>query len=640
MFPALTLTPLTHSRKATIMYTPPLAPGNDGPKAKRSTIFIFVPLMFVLGITLPILVFLAVMQSTGWNAPQFGSNAGFASVTGTSSRVILYASPSSKTFFSSIGGNYDTLLVPWRLYFSSRKLDFKEINEVTQLQKLKEGVLILPSAVALSNDERAAIAAFRASGGSLLTTWATGTRNDKGEWAGWQFLGNLGVKTTGELPATAEANHLTLTGESPVSKTLLAGQRVWMTQNSEALLRFSGEMIAGRFMNWARVTDDARRGEGAVIFSESTEASARAVSYAFSENAWESHPLAIYGLLDDSIQWLQHVPVVVRAAWPDAKRAAQIIEMDTEEGFANALPFAAMMQTLNYRPTFYVLTSVAKLFPEVLAKLARDFEVGYHADTHEGFKGQPADVQEKRIKTMRADIDSMLVDTRGMTGFRAPTESYDATTEQLLQKYGIRHHTADPSRAENRLPLFAKLEGVEPADALLILPRTQRDDINLYWEKLTPEQTTKALVDDFDLTVESGALGLLSVHSQNFNPDSVLTKAMPGFIEHIKENRASVWLASAGQITDWWRDRERFKVSSAHVGKRVDIDITISGLKPVSGASLTIMLPQKGAIATVKSLKTGLPKPTVSRIDDYRSAVVFEHLKPGNYAYQATFSNQ
>ena len=620
-----------------------LKPTDDPVEEVRPSAFnigILVPLMVILGVTLPIMVYLGVMESSGWNLPVMGSNAIFSEVTQTSKGVTLYTSPSTKNYFAGIGGNYDTLVVPWRHYFSNRKLAFNEEQDVAQLRKLKDGVLILPSTVSLSEEERLAIASFRARGGSILTTWATGTRNGKGDWEGWQFLDALGVKMTGEIASTTEVNHLTLTGESPVSKTLLAGQRIWMSKTSESLLRFKGEMIAGRFMNWARVTDDERRGEGAIVFSEVDMTAARSVSYAFSESAWESHPLAMYDLLDDSIQWLQHEPVVVRAAWPNAKRAAQIIEMDTEEGFANALTFAAMIQAIDYRPTFYVLTSVAKIFPEVLAKLARDFEVGYHADTHEGFKGQSADVQEKRIKAMRADVDAMLIDTKGMTGFRAPTESYDATTEQLLQKHGIRHHTADPGRIEFRLPVFAKMEGVELADTLVVLPRTQRDDINLYGEKLTPEQTTKALTDDFDLTAETGALGLLSVHSQNFNTDSALTKAMPGFIAHIKENRAPVWLASAGQVTDWWRDHERFKVLSTYIGKRVNIDITIAGNKPVFGASLIVMLPQKGVVATVKSLKTGLPKPTVSRIDDYRSAVVFESLRPGNYSYQATFSKK
>jgi peptidoglycan/xylan/chitin deacetylase (PgdA/CDA1 family) len=600
---------------------------------------VLVPLMVILGLTLPIIVYVGLMQFSGWSAPMVGVNAAFSSVTGASSRILLYASPGTKSYFAGIGGNYDTLLVPWRSYFSTRKWSVTEIEETKPLQSLKDGVLILPSAVSLNADERSDILAFRDRGGSILTTWATGSRNANGTWEGWQFLDALGVKMVGEIPAAAEVNHLVLTGESPVSNTLLSGQRVWMSKTTEALLRFEGQRIAGRFMNWGRVVDDERRTEGAIVYSESTARSARAVSYAFAETAWESHPLDIYDLLDDSIRWLSHEPVAVRAAWPKGIRASQLIEMDTEEGFANALTFASMMQALDYRATFYVLTSVAKGFPEILARLARDFEVGYHADVHVGFKGQPGDVQEKRILGMQADLDALLMDSKGITGFRAPTESYDETTELLLQKHGIRHHTADPGRSNSRLPLIAKLEDESDKDVLVVLPRTQRDDINLYKENLTPEQTTKALIDDFDLTADIGSLGVLSVHSQNFGENSALVQAMPGFLAHVKQHRDLVWMASASQIADWWRGRERVKLNARYSGKRLDVDVSVIGQDPVFDSALVVMLPQKGVSVIVQSVKVGQPSPVVSRIDDFRSAVTFSKLKPGNYAYQVTFSN-
>ena len=600
---------------------------------------LIVPLMVVLGLTVPIIVYVGLMQFSGWGAPVMGVNAIFSSVTSPSSRVYLYASPGTKAYFAGIGGNYETLLVPWRAYFSTRKMEVREIAETKPLQSLRDGVLILPSAVSLNTEERSDILAFRARGGSILTTWATGTRNGSGVWEGWQFLDSLGVKMVGEVPTTAEANHLVLTGESPVSNGLPSGQRVWMSKTSEALLRFEGQQVAGRLMNWGRVVDDTRRADGAIVFSESNVRAARAVSYAFSESAWESHPLDIYDVLDDSIRWLSHEPVAVRATWPKAQRAAQLIEMDTEEGFANALTFASMMQSIDYPATFYVLTSVAKGFPEILARLARDFEVGYHADVHDGFKGQSAALQEKRIIGMRADLEAMLTDTKDFTGFRAPTESYDQTTELLLRKHGLRHHTADPGRTESRLPIIAKLDDESDKESLVVLPRTQRDDINLYWEKLTSEQTTKALIDDFDLTAEIGSLGILSVHSQNFGENSILVKAMPGFLEHLKLRRGAVWMASASQIADWWRNRERFKLSSKHTGKRIDVEVSIVAKDAVSDAAIVIMLPQKGVSAIVKSVKVGQPMPVISRIDDFRSAVHFPKLQPGNYAYQVTFSN-
>ena len=598
----------------------------------------YIPFMIIVGLLVPVMIYLAVMKAMGWQVSILDANGVLSYAAPTRENMTLYASSNTETYFKGIGGNYETLLVPWRNYFVNRKTGFKEIKSAAELVKQKAGVLILPSALSLSAEERTEIQAYQAKGGSILSTWATGTRNGKGEWEGWQFLESMGVKILGEIPVTEDARNLTLTGESPVSHSLPAGQRIWMDKTSEPLLRVKGDMVAARFMDFARVVDETRRAEGAVVYSEPKGGLIRTAYFAFAESSWESHPLAAYNLIDDTIQWLQREPALVRASWPNGKAAAQVIEMDTEQGFPNASPFAAMMQLLDYRATFYVLTSVGKLFPDVLTRLARDFEVGYHADVHDSFKGQPASVQAERIQIMKAEMASVVPDISRMTGFRAPTEGYDTTTELLLQKAGIRHHTADPARSDARLPLIAKQDNVATEDALVVLPRTQRDDINLTKQNLSVEQTQAELIDDFNLVVDTGALGLLSVHSQNFSPDGTLAKAMPGFLEHLKTRRAQIWLASAGQVADWWRNRERFKLSYANSNKRLEFNITITGATPLSGATVIAMLPQKGFLPEVESLKIGMPKPVVSKIDDYRAAVVFGSLPPGNYAYQMTFS--
>lgn len=599
----------------------------------------YLPSMMLLSVAVSALIYLTVMQLLGWRTPVFGVNAGLTYSASASSNVVLYASPNTRTYLTGIGGNYDNLLIPWRGYFSNRKRAYTEATDIAQVRKLKEGVLVLPSAMSLNEEERAEILAFRLRGGAVLSTWATGTRNSQGGWEGWQFLERLGLKMLGEIPANTDGLHLILNGESPVSHSHPAGQRIGINKTSEALLRFQGEMVAGRFMNWARIEDEARRGEGAIIFSEASAALGRVAFFAFAESVWESRPIAAYDLIDNTIQWLQREPAVVLAAWPNGKRAAQVIEMDTEDGFVNALLFAAMMKSLDYPATFYLLTSVAKLFPDVVAQLAKSFEIGYHGDVHDSFKDQSIQQQEQRIRSMQSDLQALLPDTKGVTGFRAPTEGYDTTTELLLQKFGIRHHTGDPSRTEGRIPFLVKLEGVAKENTLVFLPRTQRDDINLYRESLSAEQITQALINDFDLVVEHGALGLLSIHSQNFKKESPLVKAMPGFLVHMKQRNAEVWVATAGEVADWWHDRERFKLSATNSGRRLEFNMTVTGDKPVKGASLVIMLPQKGVTATVQSTKINGLSPTIAKIDDYRVSVTFDTLAPGNYVYQATFAH-
>lgn len=610
---------------------------------RRSRISIFkrfgayLPLLVVMGLGVPALVYLSLMQTLGWNVPVITMNGVVVFPPGGSKKLLLYASPASKAYFTQIGGNYETLLVPWRNYFSNRKLGYQELQSPAQLQDYKNGVLILPSAAALTDEERAEVQSFRSRGGAVLATWATGSRNGKGEWAGWEFLESMGTRVVGEIPAKDGTDHLILNGESPVTHKQPAGQRIGLTRTSETLLRVKGEMIAGRFMNWARISDAERLGEGAIVFSEPTPGASRTAFFAFAESVWEARPFLMYDVIDDTLQWLKREPAIMRAAWPNGRRAAQIMEMDTEEGFPNALVFASLMKEIDYRATFYVLTSLGRRHPEVLAELARHFEIGYHADVHESFKGQPPKLQEQRIQIMQTEMATVIPDTKDITGFRAPYEGYDGATEQLLHKFGIRHHVADPSRSEARLPLVVKMKDVEPQDALIVLPRTQRDDINLAGPQMTVAQTTSALIEDFNLVLDNGALGLLSVHSQNYQPESTLAKAMPAFTDHLKQYRAQIWLASSGQVASWWREREQVRLSSSTPGKRLEFDITVNGKKPVSGASAIVMLPKKGLLPLVQPMKTGMPKPTVTRIDDYRAAIVFDALKPGNYSYQVTF---
>lgn len=596
---------------------------------------LYFPSFIILGIAVPVIVYLSVMQAIGWRLPQVGLNGAIAITTPTDKNMLLYASPTTTAYLAANGGKYENILVPWRSYFKDRRMPMTELHEIDKLKAFKDGVLILPSAVALDTEERAQIAAFRNRGGSILTTWATGARYDKGEWAGWKFLDSLGTKMLGEIPAEPETSNLILTGESPVSHSQLSGQRIWMSKTAERPLRLKGEMIGARIMDWARTADDQRRGEGAVVYTEI--GISRSASYAFSESAWESHPASTYLLIDDTLKWLQRDTSMVLAAWPNGKSAAQIIEMDTEQGFPNALNFAAMMRGLDYRATFYVLTSVAKQYKNVLQTLAKDFDIGYHAEVHNGFKGQSAAIQDNRIKTMKADMASMLSDTRAITGFRAPLESYDATTEVMLRKYGIQHHAVDPERTEFRLPSFARAEGAEPDDALVLLPRTQRDDINMTGEKMGVEQVARALVDDLDTAIDTGALGFLSVHSQNFAPNSDLQLAMPKLIEQLKRRKAQVWLASSTQVADWWRQRNHVKLKTTPTGKRLEFEISVTGDTPVAGATLVVMLPERENLPTIDSLKVGSPVPTVVRLDDYRAAVIFSSLNPGNYAYKGTF---
>lgn len=565
--------------------------------------------------------------------------------------VHLYISPTTQAFFPTVGGDYDVMLKPWRDFFARRAMAVREIAGAAELAAVRGGTLVIPSAVALDEAERKALLGYRNAGGSILATWATGARDGKGEWLGHGFLGELfGVKVAGEVPPEGAQRFLIPFGDSPVTHSLPAGKRIWLGRPPERLLRLEGAgREAARFMDWTRDAVDASATGAAILFDEAPAARGRGrwVLFGFAETVWNTALADVEAAAADALEWLGRAPAAWLGAWPGAHAAAQIIEMDTEQGFPNAEPFAGMMEGIDAAATFYCLTSVAVKYPDVVRDLARRHEIAYHAEIHVGFKDQPQAEQERRLDRMIADMKGILPDTSGVDGFRAPTEGYDATTEALLRQRGIRHHVTDPSATDARLPFIVPGTEGSPAGAFVVIPRTQRDDINYLRDKAEPQQVARALVREFDSNLEMGGLGMLSIHSQNFGdpaqPEriletSVMTRALPPLLRHARERRDAVWLAPAGQVAAWWRQRQRVGVTATGAGARLDVQVSVAaGGGPVERVTVFVSHPAADARAVVRAVSGASPAPQVRPVDRFRSALVFDRLPPAIHRYSVSF---
>ena len=105
-----------------------------------------------------------------------------------------------------------------------------------------------------SNLERQAIVDFRARGGSVLATWATGVRGGSGAWLGFGFLERaLDTKVVGTTASEKDDNFLMPRGELPVTHSLPAGHRIWTERVPEWLpLRLAAVNPAVHIMDWSR----------------------------------------------------------------------------------------------------------------------------------------------------------------------------------------------------------------------------------------------------------------------------------------------------------------------------------------------------------------------------------------------------
>lgn len=557
--------------------------------------------------------------------------------------IVLYASPNTRRYLASVGGNYEVLLKPWRNLLVQAHIPFNEMTALSGTATSLNDVLILPSAIALDEQERKAILAFQQQGGSILATSALSARAGDGAWTGYDFPKLLfGVMVRGEILPDQDERNLNLFGDLPFTHTFRAGERIWLGRTGANPLRLQGGNTAGNLSNWSRTKVDRSDDTAAVLFDEMgpDKKFARWVMLSFPETTWEIQRNDIHGLIVNAIDWLERRPVVYQATWPYPHRAAHIIGMDTEEGFQNAPHFTRLLEQAKLRATLYMLTSSAMQHRDIARQLGAQHEIAYHGDVHEGFKDQPESAQAARIDKMQADMKTIFGDTTNISGFRAPLESYNAITEALLAKKGILHHAADPNRTPARLPFFEPGGAAAGSQSIVVLPRTQRDDLNVLQDTAgVTEKVAQALIEDFDTVTMMGGLGLFSLHSQNFEPTSPLAKAFPQFLAHARSQLDEAWIAPASAIAHWWRERQRLAFKVTRTGTKINLYVTLSGVGAAEPLSLVITHPVATEAVNINPVTSKTVLPQIHRIDRFRSALVFTGMKPGSHTYSITFAD-
>jgi hypothetical protein len=600
---------------------------------------LYLPLILIGGISLAVLLYARAMTGAGWNL-----DAGQKSVVGAfvegSTPILLYSPPGTKNYLAKVGGNYEVLLKQWRDYLKEHKHAYRESEEVGVIAAAKGAVVVIPSAVALSEAERKTLLEHQKRGGSILATGPIGARDSAGNWFGWNFIQELfGARVLGEVDRNADRNFVIAAGETPITSRFAAGARFWVGKNAEGILRFEGGQPAGRVLDWTRAPDWTRGVDGAkgasIVYGE--KGGARWVLFGFTENAWDPSPTAMSLLIEGSLEWLKHEPSAVLAAWPQGFGAAHVVTMNVDDQVENASTFAASLDAVKMRGTFFVVADAAARAPQVVKALAPNHELAYHGDTYKGFKDLLRTDQAKRVKAMQDAFQAAVRPEARIVGFRSPGELYDARTEDVLQSAGIRYHAADPSRSDARLPLFAKANRVPTVDDLVVLPRTQRDDVAyLHAPDAQLNDVIALMKGELGLVLEQGALGMLSVHSRNFARESVMAQAVPAYLVALAEMRPRIWMATGSDVAEWWRKRDNLRVTLKTLGKRYEIELSNLGEATVEGATAIVFHP-RAAKVLMSPTKAWMPEFSVRRVDDLSSKIVFGPVGKGHFAYKLVF---
>jgi hypothetical protein len=555
-------------------------------------------------------------------------------------RVLLYSSTSNKAFFEKAGLNVANTIRGWESFLKKYQFSYAQISEVSQLERSSSGLLILPSTVALSAREKQAVVDFRARGGSVLSTWLTGVRDEKGAWHGFDFMEQvLDAKVIGDTSAHKDDNFLLPHGDSPVTNVMLAGERVWLERAKHWLpLKLNGRHIAAQIMDWSR-SFDANKNTGAIVFDErplASQASSRAVSLAYPERLWQTaEPKQLEAIHHNILTWLLRLPNAYKGAWPAGTSSALLVAVDAAEVVSESdMAVAKQMELNGIRATYYTLSDhLAKSSNNLIALQARGHEIAFMGDSFIGFKGQAASVQATRLDKARKLTQELQISVPATPGFHAPTESFDKTTKELLAQRGFGHYIDTMEASEARLPFIAKdgSGSIQP----VVFPRTQRGPEDAT-EEGDVDEGIQSFLSEFSLSTKMGGIAVIRMPTQSLLPTEDWTKVFDG----IKQNGQGVWMATASQIANWWRERERVTVGLRGLISQAELMIDISGTETIKEPIVALInLPQIGAIVTVNQNSLIASNVKVIAIDRWRVGVLLKDIPAGSHRLPITISN-
>ena len=555
-------------------------------------------------------------------------------------RVQIYASPTTRARLTATGMDANESVRTWEVFLRKYRIPYQTVVSVEQLEKLQPGVLLLPSAIALTEREKQAVVDFRSKGGGVLSTWMTGVQNEAGESRGYGFMQEaLGVKVVGNTETQANDIWLMPHGDNPVTHSLPAGLRIWLERIKQWYpLRMVGAHPAANMMDWGR-TVVPEIPSTTIIFDERRQPTgrlSRSVVFGYPERLWVSaDPKMLEAIAHNSLMWLLRQPDVYVTAWPHPYASALVMAVDSADVVAEVdLNFARQFEDAGGRATYYVLSENAQKSAEILKKIqARGHEVAFLGDRFKEFKGQSAAEQAKRLDTMQSELKAVGFDIAVNAGFHAPMEQYDKTTEKLLKERSFGHYISTMEASEARLPFFAPDgAGIEKsAKPAVVLPRTiggpEDDDRD-------EASRMKEFLNELDLADQMAGLAVVRIPNQ-----SMLDKAELGeFFGHLKALSTRMWMATGGQVSEWWRERDRVSANLESNALAPVLKVTISGDKPMRQAvAVWVNLPEsKGAVRLVaRGSYAKLPK--VVRVDDWRNAVVLDGFAAGEYQWHMYF---
>lgn len=448
----------------------------------------------------------------------------------------------------------DTIIAAWRRALTASGATVRVVRP-SAIRSTKARVLVVPSSPCLSLDTRAALDAAGARGQGLIISGPTGTHDAGCRKLGYGLLVSLTNASRVEPIRERSMVYATIPAGTPLSADLPPGTRLNIAPAGQIALRVPArDVFYSDFTLGANPVDDAPYLDAAVV--RGTYRDARVVYFGFelrdvADDAW--HHDVVKVLTRNAAAWAAGTPIATLAPWPNGYRSAAVIAQDVEASFGNARYALDSLEALGVRSTFFVTSNLAKDHRRLTRAMLDVGEVGTHSENHGLLGGTPFEAQLQRLEGTRRDLGKLL--DNDVSGLRPPEEQFDeATMRAWLAAGGQYLLGANDTRCA--APELLGFSG----DTLVLLPRAFADDFAAAGPdyRRAPHLVAGIMRADMRRAKDVNGLYVLSYHSQLLAKPEYVGVVADLARELVADS--SVWLATAGDVADWWRRRSLVQV--------------------------------------------------------------------------------
>lgn len=548
-------------------------------------------------------------------------------------RVAILRSEATARFLGT-GDAYNSHSVYWGMLLGSNRIPFDFISDEQLEGDLSAyQVVILPSTLCLSAQQKTNVRNFLHAGNGVVATWATGTRDERGVWRDWDFLRELTGAVAFDLKERPAPWYVSFYSGTPLAAGPAAATRVQIT--SPERVEATALEVDAYWSDFTLFPVDSKLPEtylGAAIRRQ--RENGRVVWLGFQEDAAAGgghDKLILDSVLVNAVHWAGQGLVGGVNAWPTPYDSAVVIALNVEDRSENARYAAQRLLRRQAPGTFYCTGAFVRESGYLMRTLNYAGEVASHGETHEPFTRLSAN--EQLLSLWQSRFTLWRLSGRWVVGFHPPDDIYDQRTLRALAGARFQYYQVGPegnSALPQRVRVAQRVERFERERELVRMSRMTHDDRGLSPLGLTgldPAWIVQLIEFDSGIIRALGGLYILSMHSGGLSSPEYVDVLTP-LVEHWRAH--SVWLPTAGEVADWWQRRGRLSVFATD-WKEESFLVTVrsASSEPMEGISLTFHPPAGFQAAEVAVRGGGTSARIEPDWDHGRFRLVLGSLEPG-----------